>query len=135
MKVQVSSVDSVSRKCAARTKKGCEELELTLTKQRFEKTCAHLFQRALKTVDDTLTNGMLTKKDVDEVVLVGGTSRVPHMRELLRKSDGVSKLNLNRPGRDGRLGAASIPTGSGRVRGRGDGVGAARRRLEASFAP
>ena len=109
MKVQVSSTDTVSRKCAARTKKGCEELELTLTKQRFEKTCAHLFQRALKTVDDTLTNGMLTKKDVDEVVLVGGTSRVPHMRELLRKSIGVSKLNLEiDPDVTVAVGAASI---------------------------
>jgi molecular chaperone DnaK (HSP70) len=109
MKVQVSSVDSVSRKCAARTKKGCEELELILTKQRFEKTCAHLFQRALKTVDDTLVNGMLTKKDVDEVVLVGGTSRVPHMRDLLRKSIGVSKLNLEiDPDVTVAVGAASI---------------------------
>ena len=109
MKVQVSSQDSVTRKCAARTKKGCEELELTLTKQRFEKTCAHLFQRALKTVDDTLTNGMLTKKDVDEVVLVGGTSRVPHMRDLLRKSIGVSKLNLEiDPDVTVAVGAASI---------------------------
>ena len=109
MKVEVSSVDSVSRKCAARTKKGCEELELILTKQRFEKTCAHLFQRALKTVDDTLVNGMLTKKDVDEVVLVGGTSRVPHMRDLLRKSIGVSKLNLEiDPDVTVAVGAASI---------------------------
>ena len=109
MKVQVSSVDTVQRKCAVRTKKGCEELELILTKQRFEKTCAHLFQRALKTVDDTLTNGMLTKKDVDEVVLVGGTSRVPHMRDLLRKSIGVSKLNLEiDPDVTVAVGAASI---------------------------
>jgi molecular chaperone DnaK (HSP70) len=109
MKVSVSSSDTVTRTCAARTKKGCAELELILTKKRFEKVCGYLFERALKTVDDTLVNGMLTKADVDEVVLVGGTSRIPHMRDLLRKSVGVAKLNVEiDPDVTVAIGAASI---------------------------
>ena len=58
---QVSSVDTVQESARGTADR---RVRTILTKQRFEKTCAHLFQRAPKTVDDTLTNGMLMKKDV-----------------------------------------------------------------------
>mmetsp|Transcript_15056 Transcript_15056/g.46466 ORF Transcript_15056/g.46466 Transcript_15056/m.46466 type:complete len:410 (-) Transcript_15056:22-1251(-) len=109
LKVAVSGAETASRTCAALTDGACAPLELTLTKRGFETTCAYLFDRATSTVAKTLEDGMLTTKDVDEVVLVGGTSRIPRVRELLKTHLGVSYLNTDiDPDVTVAVGAASI---------------------------
>ena len=58
---------------------------------------------------DTLAAGMLTAADVDEVVLVGGSSRIPLVREHLKRTLNKQKLNTEiDPDVTVAIGAASI---------------------------
>jgi len=60
-------------------------LHLPLLKERdFEVQCGHLFERGILPVTRLLHDLEMTPEDVDEVVLVGGTTRVPKVKQLLR---------------------------------------------------
>jgi molecular chaperone DnaK (HSP70) len=54
-----------------------------ITARQFEDACDGLFQRTLAPVQAALSNANLSPQEVDEVVLVGGSSRLPRVRELL----------------------------------------------------
>ena len=65
----------------------------TLTRARFEDLCADLFRKTLDPVEKVLRDSKVSKSDVDEVVLVGGSTRIPKVRQLL--SDYFSGKELN----------------------------------------
>ncbi len=68
----------------------------TVTRARFEELCADLFRQTLVPVEQVLTDAGLEKGEVDEVVLVGGSTRIPKVRQLLEKFFGKpanTKLN------------------------------------------
>ena len=54
-----------------------------LTRARFEELCGDFFQRTLAPVDSVLRDAKLSKGDIDDVVLVGGTTRIPKIQQLL----------------------------------------------------
>ena len=84
-------------------------MPLDVDRAAFEATCGHLFDRAIATVAATLEEGMLTRRDVDEVVLVGGSSRIPRVRAMLMEHLAVPKLNTEiDPDVTVAVGAASI---------------------------
>jgi len=58
-------------------------LNLTLTRAKFESLCMDIFQRTLAPVERVLTDAKLSKNQVNEVVLVGGSTRIPKIQELL----------------------------------------------------
>lgn len=64
-----------------------------ISRVRFEILCADLFQKTLEPVKRVLTNATLCASDVDEVVLVGGSTRMPKIHELLLKMFMNKKLN------------------------------------------
>ena len=53
------------------------DFEETLTRAKFEELCNDLFKGTLKPVDTVLEDAGLKKTEVDEVVLVGGSTRIP----------------------------------------------------------
>lgn len=55
----------------------------TLTRARFEELNQDLFKRTLKTVGRVLEDAGVSKSDVDEIVLVGGSTRIPKVQSLL----------------------------------------------------
>ena len=55
-----------------------------LTRARFEELCADLFKKTLAPVQRVLDDAQLKKADVDEVVLVGGSTRIPKVQALLK---------------------------------------------------
>ncbi|KAJ2939550.1 hypothetical protein O0L34_g6382 [Tuta absoluta] len=57
----------------------------TVTRSLFEKTCDDLFRRTLVPVRTALHDAGLAAAEVDEVVLVGGSSRIPAVKALLRE--------------------------------------------------
>jgi heat shock protein 1/8 len=59
------------------------DLNITLTRARFESLCADLFQKSLEPVERVLTDAKLSKGEVDDIVLVGGSTRIPKVQELL----------------------------------------------------
>jgi heat shock protein 1/8 len=58
-------------------------VSLKIRRSKFEDLCADLFARALATVDKALDGVKLKAAQIDEVVMVGGSSRIPKVRTLL----------------------------------------------------
>jgi len=68
----------------------------TVTRARFEELCADLFRQTLVPVEQVLSDAGMEKNEVDEIVLVGGSTRIPKVRALLEKFFGKpvnTKLN------------------------------------------
>ncbi|ESW11215.1 hypothetical protein PHAVU_008G011600 [Phaseolus vulgaris] len=56
----------------------------SITRARFEEFNLDLFKRCMETVDRCLVDSKMDKSDVDDVVLVGGSSRIPKVQQLLQ---------------------------------------------------
>jgi molecular chaperone DnaK (HSP70) len=56
-----------------------------VTRAEFEKQCQDLFDRAVDPVKRVLDDQMMGAEAIDDVVLVGGASRMPQLRDLIRK--------------------------------------------------
>ena len=65
----------------------------SITKARFEDLCSDLFRNCLIPVEKVLKDSGLGKSDIDEIVLVGGSSRIPKIQELLSQFFGGKELN------------------------------------------
>jgi len=60
------------------------DLEETLTKATFEKLNSDLFQKTLKPVNDVLSDSKMSKSEIHEIVLVGGSTRIPKIQSLIK---------------------------------------------------
>jgi L1 cell adhesion molecule like protein len=67
----------------------------SVTRARFEDLCADLFKEALKPVDQVLMDAKVSKSQVDEIVLVGGSTRIPKMRTMLQEYFNGKNLNMS----------------------------------------
>merc|ERR1712220_44039 len=56
----------------------------TLTRARFEELCADLFKKTLTPVQKVMDDSELKKSEIDEIVLVGGSTRIPKVQQLLK---------------------------------------------------
>merc|ERR1712137_1108473 len=56
----------------------------TLTRARFEELCIDLFKKTLTPVSKVMDDSELKKSEVDEVVLVGGSTRIPKVQQLIK---------------------------------------------------
>jgi heat shock protein 5 len=63
---------------------GGHDLEETLTRGTFEKVNNDLFQKTLKPVNDVLNDSKMSKTEIDEIVLVGGSTRIPKIQSLIK---------------------------------------------------
>jgi L1 cell adhesion molecule like protein len=59
------------------------DYQMTLTRARFEELCMDLFRQAMDPVEQVLRDAKMSKGEIDEVVLVGGTTRIPKVQQLL----------------------------------------------------
>ena len=66
------------------TQDGPKHLDMTLTRAKFEQLCADLIDRCRVPVENALRDAKLSKTDIDEVVLVGGSTRIPAIQQLVR---------------------------------------------------
>jgi len=64
---------------------GPKHLVMTLTRSKLEQLCADLIDRTIEPCKKALADANLETKDIDEVVLVGGMTRMPAVVELVRK--------------------------------------------------
>jgi molecular chaperone DnaK len=63
---------------------GPKHLNLKLTRGRFEQMCEDIFQRSVGPVKQALSDAGLTPDKIDEVVLVGGSTRIPRVQEIVK---------------------------------------------------
>jgi L1 cell adhesion molecule like protein len=66
----------------------------SITRARFEELCADLFRGTLDPVEKALRDAKMDKSDIDDVVLVGGSTRIPKVQKLL--SDFFNGKDLNK---------------------------------------
>ena len=70
------------------TQDGPKHIDLTLTRAEFEKLAADLLDRCRVPVEQAIRDAKLTAADIDEVVLVGGSTRIPAVQALVQKITG-----------------------------------------------
>ncbi len=63
---------------------GPKHLQVTLSRARFEELCKDLFDRLSGPCEKALADAKLSPKDVEEVVLVGGSIRIPKVQEIAK---------------------------------------------------
>ncbi|EPR30072.1 Chaperone protein dnaK [Geobacillus sp. WSUCF1] len=63
-------------------------LEMTLTRAKFEELSAHLVERTMGPVRQALQDAGLTPADIDKVILVGGSTRIPAVQEAIKRELG-----------------------------------------------
>jgi molecular chaperone DnaK len=85
---------------------GPKDLEASLTRAKFESLTADLVERTVDPTEQALSDAGLTKTDIDEVILVGGSTRMPMVQDKVEDLAGQEpKKNVN-PDEAVALGAA-----------------------------
>jgi molecular chaperone DnaK len=85
---------------------GPKHLQMTITRAQFEQMCDALVERCRGPVVQALKDAKLDPKDIDEVVLVGGSTRIPKVQDLVRKLFGKESHKGVNPDEVVALGAA-----------------------------
>jgi molecular chaperone DnaK len=73
---------------------GPKHLNLSLTRAKFEQLTKDLIERTRGPVEQVLADAKLTADDIDEVILVGGSTRIPAVQELVRRLTGGKDPNM-----------------------------------------
>jgi molecular chaperone DnaK len=81
-------------------------LEYTLTRAKFEELIRDLIEKTIEPVRNALKDAKMTTKDIDKVILVGGSTRIPLVQEILKKELGKEPFKGVNPDEAVALGAA-----------------------------
>lgn len=66
-----------------------------ITRARFEELCNDLFRKPITCIEQVLLDAKFSKRDIHEVVLVGGSTRIPKIQSLISELFGGKELNKN----------------------------------------
>lgn len=90
-KRSLSSSTTVDIECEALV--DGDDYKTKISKAKFEALCVDLFRKCLEPVEKVLKDSGVSKSSVDEIVLVGGSTRIPKMQEMLSNYFGGKQLN------------------------------------------
>src|SRR5512135_1339784 len=95
-KVELSSVTqaTISLPFVTANASGPQHLNTTLMRSTFEQITADLVERCLGPVEQAMADAKLTASDIDEVILVGGSTRMPLVQNLVRRRTGGKDPNM-----------------------------------------
>jgi molecular chaperone DnaK len=88
------------------TNEGPKHLQISVTRTRFEQVCEKLFARCKEPVLKALKDAKLQPSDIDEVVLVGGSTRIPKVQAICKEIFGKDPNKSINPDEVVALGAA-----------------------------
>ncbi|MCU0529974.1 MAG: molecular chaperone DnaK [Cyanobium sp. Prado107] len=88
------------------TPEGPKHLDLTLTRARFEELASKLIDRCRVPVEQALKDAKLSASELDEVVMVGGSTRIPAVLELVKRITGKDPNQTVNPDEVVAVGAA-----------------------------
>ena len=100
--VRLKDACEKAKKALSHSKKAVIELEYlwgsidfysTITREKFEEICSDLFKATMKPVEKALRDAKMDKNSIDEVVLIGGVTRIPKVQQLLQDFFNGKKLN------------------------------------------
>ena len=86
-KMELSNVTqtSINLPFITATAEGPKHIDMTLSRAKFESLCGDLLERCSIPVENALRDGKVTLSDIDEVILVGGSTRMPAVKEIVQK--------------------------------------------------
>ncbi|HLY22064.1 MAG TPA: molecular chaperone DnaK [bacterium] len=89
-KIEVSTVvqTSINLPFITADATGPKHLDMTLSRAKFDELTADLVERCIGPFKQALSDAKLTEKDLNEVILVGGATRMPSVQELVRRLTG-----------------------------------------------
>jgi molecular chaperone DnaK len=95
-KVELSSVTqtTINLPFITADANGPKHLNVTLTRATFEQLTANLVDRCLGPVERAMADAKVTANDIDEVILVGGSTRIPAVQKLVRRLTGGKDPNM-----------------------------------------
>jgi molecular chaperone DnaK len=107
-KIELSTVDQTTIHLPFITadKTGPKHIEKKLTRQLFEELCNNLISRCRIPVEKALDDARLDKSDINEVVLVGGSTRIPAIQNLVESLTGKKPNQSVNPDEVVAIGAA-----------------------------
>ncbi|MBQ3311953.1 molecular chaperone DnaK [bacterium] len=85
---------------------GPKHLDMQLTRAKFEELSHDLLERCKKPVEQAITDAGISKSDINEVVLVGGSSRIPAVQQLVKDYTGKEPNQSVNPDEVVAVGAA-----------------------------
>lgn len=88
------------------TQDGPKHLNINITRAKFENLCADLFNKTLQPCEQALKDAKLSPSQIDEVILVGGSTRIPKIQELVRQFFGKEPSKNVNPDEVVAVGAA-----------------------------
>jgi molecular chaperone DnaK len=88
------------------TPEGPKHLDLTLTRAKFEELASKLIDRCRVPVEQALKDAKLSSSELDEVVMVGGSTRIPAVLELVKRVTGKDPNQTVNPDEVVAVGAA-----------------------------
>ncbi|CAN1305859.1 Stromal 70 kDa heat shock-related protein, chloroplastic [Linum perenne] len=106
MELSTLTQTNISLPFITATPDGPKHIETTLTRVKFEELCSDLLDRVKTPVENALKDANLSFKDLDEVILVGGSTRIPAVQELVKKLTGKEPNVTVNPDEVVALGAA-----------------------------
>uniref|UniRef100_A0A2N9HUG0 Uncharacterized protein n=1 Tax=Fagus sylvatica TaxID=28930 RepID=A0A2N9HUG0_FAGSY len=106
MELSTLTQTNISLPFITATADGPKHIDTTLTRVKFEELCSDLLDRLRAPVEIALRDAKLSFKDIDEVILVGGSTRIPAVQELVRKMTGKEPNVTVNPDEVVALGAA-----------------------------
>ncbi|MFP4133596.1 MAG: molecular chaperone DnaK [Halothece sp.] len=97
-KIELSSVSQadVNLPFITATQEGPKHLDMSLTRAKFEEICSDLIDRCSVPVENALKDAKIDKGKIDEIVMVGGSTRIPAVQELVKSKLGKDpNLSVN----------------------------------------
>jgi molecular chaperone DnaK len=107
-KIELSSVTQaeINLPFITATQDGPKHVEMTLTRAKFEEICSDLIDRCRVPVENAVRDAKIDKARIDEVVLVGGSTRIPAVKELVKRLLGKEPNETVNPDEVVAIGAA-----------------------------
>ena len=100
------STTNINLPFISQTADGPVHLDMNLSKAKFEDLCRDLFDSTMEPVRKALSDAKLKASDIDEVLLVGGSTRIPYIQELVKKELGKEPNKSVNPDEVVAMGAA-----------------------------
>lgn len=107
-KIELSSVTQaeINLPFITATQEGPKHLDTTLTRAKFEEICSDLIDRCRVPVENAMRDAKLDKSAINEVVLVGGSTRIPAVQEIVKRTLGRDPNQTVNPDEVVAVGAA-----------------------------
>ena len=85
-KIELSALPqtSINLPFITATADGPKHIDTTLSRAQFEKLCSDLLERVKRPVEQALRDAKLDIKDINEVILVGGSTRIPAVQDVVK---------------------------------------------------